>query len=189
MTRDANRTTRVGVLLVAVTAVLLVMAACGGEVSVEDARQGFIAEMGSFSAQPVDPMEGDGAADAMEDGAGDGEASAMEGDGEEAEMGAEEAMMGPTPHNVLLDFLLHNEGEGALDGVTVDLTIADADGTEKGRHLIWVDTTGWVKGQQQQIAHELMGVEYVEGDGFHVEVRHPIPMEERGDYREFAAEN
>ncbi len=163
---------QLGTLALAVAGLLL-LAACAGEGGVSGARAGYIAEMGSFSV--VAPAMAEKAAEEAET---DAEAT------EEAAAPAEPAMT-----TVLLDFLIHNEGSETLDGVTVDLTIADPDGNEKERHLLWVDTTGLTKGSQRQVAHELTDVAYVEGDGFHVEVRHPIPMEERGDYAEFDAEN
>lgn len=157
-------------------AALLLLAACAGEGGVAGARAGYIAEMGSFSVVQAPAM----AEEATEDAEADAEAEAAE----EAA-----APTGPAMATVLLDFLIHNEGSGALDGVTVDLTIADPDGNEKERRLLWVETAGLTKGSQRQVAHELTDVAYADGDGFHVEVRHPILMEERGDYREFDAEN
>lgn len=159
-------------------AALLLLAACAGEGGVAGARAGYIAEMGSFSVVQA-PAVADESTEAADAAAGaDAEAT------DEAAAPAEPAMS-----TVLLDFLIHNEGSGALDGVTVDLTIADPDGNEKERRLLWVETAGLTKGSQRQVAHELTDVAYTDGDGFHVEVRHPIPMEERGDYREFDAEN
>ncbi len=161
-------------------AALLLLAACAGEGGVAEARTGYIAEMGdglgSFRVLAPEVSEEVGEAEADVDS--DAEAGA------EAEAPAEPALV-----TVLLDFLIHNEGSGALDGVTVDLTIADPDGNEKERRLLWVETAGLTKGSQRQVAHELTDVAYTDGDGFHVEVRYPIPMEERGDYREFDAEN
>ncbi len=157
-------------------AALLLLAACAGEGGVAGARAGYIAEMGSFSVVQAPAM----AEEVTEDAEADAEADATE----EAAAPTEPAMV-----TVLLDFLIHNEGSGALDGVTVDLTIAGPDGNEKERRLIWVDTAGLTKGSQRQVAHDLTDVAYSDGDGFHVEVRNPIPMEERGDYREFDAEN
>ena len=160
--------------------VIVSVAACGGEGGVAGARAGYIAEMGdgvgSFRVLPPTVAEG----------VAEGEADAG-ADTEPADEAA--APTGPAMFTVLLDFLIHNEGSGTLDGVTVDLTIADPDGNEKERRLLWVDTTGLTKGSQRQVAHELTDVAYVEGDGFHVEVRNPVPMEERGDYREFDAES
>ena len=157
-------------------AALLLLAACAGEGGVAGARAGYIAEMGSFSVVQAPALE-------MEEEP----AEAAEADAEATDEAAAPAE--PEMASVLLDFLIHNEGSGALDGVTVDLTIGDPDGNEKERRLLWVETAGLTKGSQRQVAHELTDVAYTDGDGFHVEVRHPIPMEERGDYREFDAEN
>ena len=179
MKRIEDRVSRWRLSAVALAVVgLFLLAACAGEGGVSGARAGYIAEMGSFSVVQAPAMAEEVAEDAEADAEVDAETA------EEAAAPAAPAMV-----TVLLDFLIHNEGSGALDGVTVDLTIADPDGNEKERHLLWVDTTGLTKGSQRQVAHELTDVAYVDGDGFHVEVRYPIPMEERGDYREFDAEN
>ncbi len=180
MKRIEDRMARLqsGALAFAVAALFL-LAACAGEGGVSGARAGYIAEMGSFSVV--------GAPAVVEETAEDADAEGAEADAETAEDAA--APAAPPTTTVLLDFLIHNKGSGTLDGVTVDLTIADPDGNEKERRLLWVDTTGLTKGSQRQVAHELLQVAHTEGDGYHVEVRHPIPMEQRGDYREFDAEN
>ena len=175
MKRIEDRASRwlLGALTLALAALLL-SAACAGEGGVAGARAGYIAEMGSFSVVQVPTM----AEEAAEEAEADAEAT------EEAAVSTEPAMV-----TVLLDFLIHNEGSGTLDGVTVDLTIADPGGNEKERRLLWVETAGLTKGSQRQVAHELTDISYADGDGFHVEVRNPITVEERGDYREFDAEN
>lgn len=176
-----NRTSwrRPEAVLALVAAVALLVLACGGGGGVAEARAGYIAEMGDGvgSFRVLAPAVAEEAAEGAAEADPDTEAAS------EAAAPAEPAMA-----TVLLDFLIHNEGSGTLDGITVDLTIADPGGNEKERRLLWVDTTGLTKGSQRQVAHELTDVAYTEGDGFHVEVRHPIPMEERGDYREFDAE-
>ena len=174
-----NRTAwgRRDVVLALIAAIALLALACGGGGGVAESRAGFIAQIQSFAVQ------GPAADEAMaSDEAGAGE-EADEGAEAEADMPAEPALA-----NVMLDILVHNEGAGTLDGITVDLTIADPDGMEKERRLLWIETAGLIKGSQSQVVHELHDVAYTEGDGFHVEVRHPIPMEERGDYREFDGE-
>jgi len=174
---------RFGMALVFLAAVLL-LAACGGEGGVAGARAGFIAEVQSFTvvAPEVDEM--------VEGEAGEGEAADASEDAEEGEEGAGEGEESAELETVdiLLDILVHNEGSGTLDGITVDLTIADPDGIEKEHRLLWIETAGLTKGSQSQEVYELKGVAYTEGDGFHAEVRQGIPMEERGDYREFDGE-
>ena len=162
------------IVLAVVAAIALLASACGGGGGVAEARAGFIAKIQSFAVQ----------APVVDEAMASDEAAAREADAEaEDDMPAEPALV-----NVMLDILVHNEGSGALDGITVDLTIADPEGMEKERRLLWLETAGLIKGSQSQVVHELRDVAYNEGDGFHVEVRHPIPMEERGDYREFDGE-
>ena len=182
MSGRANRTSwqRSGVALAFPLAIALLLGACAGEVGVSEARTGYIAEMRSFAIQA--PVVDDAAVSSEEASgeAASGEEAAPEG---EADMPAEPQLV-----DVLLDILIHNEGAGALDGITLDLTIAGPDGNEKERRLLWVETAGLAKGSQSQEVLVVEDLAYVEGDGFHVEVRYPIAMEERGDYREFDAE-
>ena len=172
-------------VLAFVAAIALLIGACGGGGGVAAARAGFIAEMRSFTVQAPAADEAMASEDADADAEVEADADADTAADAEAEgdMPAEPAMV-----DVMLDILVHNEGAGTLDGITVDLTIADPDGAEKERRLLWVETAGLTKGSQTQVVYDLNDVVYTEGDGFHVEVRHPIPMEERGDYREFDAE-
>ena len=196
-----NRTSwrRPEMVLAFVAAIALLIGACGGGGGVAEARAGFIAEMRSFTVQAPaadeamasEDADADVEADADADAAADADVeadadadAAADADAEaEGDMPAEPAMV-----NVMLDILVHNEGAGTLDGITVDLTIADPDGVEKERRLLWIETAGLTKGSQSQVVYDLEQVAYTEGDGFHVEVRYPIPMEERGDYREFDVE-
>ncbi len=175
-----NRTLwrRPEVVLAFVAAIALLALACGGGGGVAETRAGFIAQLQSFTVQAP------AAEEAMASEEADAEAEADTDAEAEGDMPAEPAMV-----SVMLDILVHNEGAGTLDGITVDLTIADPDGAEKERRLLWVETAGLTKGSQTQVVYDLNDVVYTEGDGFHVEVRHAIPMEERGDYREFDAES
>lgn len=43
-----------------------------------------------------------------------------------------------------------------------------------------------VKANVTQFTHILEDMAYEEGDGFFAEIRNPIPVEERSEYREFA---
>lgn len=165
-------------VLAFVVAIALLIGACGGGGGVAEARAGFIAKMQSVAVQAPAAEEAMASDEAESEAKAETEAEA------EGEMPAEPAMV-----DVLLDILVHNEGSGTLDGVTVDLTIADPDGVEQEHRLIWVETAGLTKGSQSQVVYELSDVPYTKNHGFHVEVRHPIPMEERGDYREFDAES
>jgi hypothetical protein len=88
---------------------------------------------------------------------------------------------------VLLDVLIQHDSNEKLPGITVDISMADAGGQEKNHWRIWFDTADIEKANVTQFTHILEDVSYEEGDGFFVEVRHPVPEEERGEYKEFAA--
>jgi hypothetical protein len=84
-----------------------------------------------------------------------------------------------------LDLLVRHDSTEKLPGVTLDLIMVDADLNEKGRWLVWVDTSKVERANPTQYEHVLEDLDYVEGDAFTVEVRRPIAESERGDYREF----
>lgn len=166
--------------------------ACGPSdptAEIEDARSRYSAEVVSFSVDqrpespPVEPPTGDDAA---------GDAADAEG---EAEVGSDEAAleetMEPTEpidvrQDVLLDILLRFDGQDALDGLTLDITHVDPDKQEKGAYKAYIDVSDVHRGPPAQIVHRLEDVPYEEGDGFHAEVRSPVPAAERDQYREFA---
>lgn len=88
---------------------------------------------------------------------------------------------------VLLDLLIKHRSAERLDGVTVDISMVDANEVEKGHWRVWFDTASIPKANPTQFSHELVDVGYVEGDGFFAEVRHPVPVEERGEYLEYSS--
>ncbi len=91
------------------------------------------------------------------------------------------------PQQYLLDVLVTWQGgEEALAGLTLDVSMADAAGKEKVERRAWVDVAGVGRGGTQ-VAVTLTDLPWQPGDGFFVEVRTPIPVAERGAYREFAA--
>ncbi len=69
--------------------------------------------------------------------------------------------------------------------ITVDLTQVDSAMNEKARHILWIDKPPTARGTGSQVARTLQDVDYAPGDMFHVEVRVPIPADERSEYREF----
>jgi len=87
---------------------------------------------------------------------------------------------------VRLDILIQHRSREKLPGLTLDISMVDSAEMEKGHWRVWFDTSDVTKATVTQFTHILEEVGYEEGDGFFVEVRHPIPVEERGDYREFA---
>jgi hypothetical protein len=86
---------------------------------------------------------------------------------------------------VRLDILIQHRSEERLPGITVDISMVDSDQVEKNHWRVWFDTSEVPKATVTQFTHILEDVGYEEGDGFFLEVRHPIPVEERGEYREF----
>lgn len=97
------------------------------------------------------------------------------------------AEQGAARQEILLDVLVQFDGREPLDGLTLDLSMADGAGREKARRLLWVDVTGLGKGPGRQYSLVVDDLPYQAGDGFWVEVRSPVPAAERGEYREFAA--
>lgn len=167
------------------SAVALLLTACGGrspEEKVAWLRGMYSAELKGFIMQrepapepePV-PEEGVGAEAAP--------VEEMVGEGEVAEPVEAE----PATHNILLDILIKHDSPELLPGITVDLVMVDASETEKASWKVYFDTSTVKKGNPTQYTHVLEDVPYVEGDGFAAEIRHPVPVEERGDYREFSS--
>lgn len=86
---------------------------------------------------------------------------------------------------VLLDILLHNDSAEKLDGLTVDISMVDAEHHEKGHWQVWFDTSTIEKANIASRIHILDDPGYEEGDGFAAEVRQ-VPVSERSEYREFS---
>ena len=112
---------------------------------------------------------------------GEGEVDAVAVDEGLAEMAEIEVM-----EKVRLDILIQHRSAENLPGITVDISMVDSAEKEKGHWRAWFDTAEMPKATVTQFTHVLEDVGYEEGDGFFVEVRHPVPVEERSDYREFA---
>jgi hypothetical protein len=161
--------------------VMLILAACGGtpEDKVARLRGMYSARLNGFIVQAAAEPEilSEEAAEPMAPEAG-----------EDAEGGeAEPLEMEPVTPNIMLDILIQHDSPELLAGVTVDISMADSAGAEKGAWKVWFDTSQVKKANVTQYTHVLENVPYVEGDGFYAEIRHPVPVEERSDYREFSA--
>lgn len=87
---------------------------------------------------------------------------------------------------IRLDVLIQHRSQERLPGITVDISMIDSSQAEKGHWRVWFDTSDVTKATVTQFTHVLEDVGYEEGDGFFLEVRHPVPVEERGEYREFS---
>jgi hypothetical protein len=91
----------------------------------------------------------------------------------------------PVAQAVTLDILVSKDGRDTLPSLTLDITQVDAQEQAKASWKAYLDVADVQRGPGTQISYRLEEVEYEEGDGFHVEVRHPVPAAERGEYREF----
>lgn len=178
------------IALVAVVAVFVGCAPKSPEEVVAEKRQYSKAEVVGFFVQPppepeplemVEGEDGEAVAAPVE------EAAAETAEGEIEELEIEPA--GPVLSDIMIDMVVQHENREALPGLTVDVTMVDGAQNEKASWKVYLDTSDVPKSTQRSYSHLLTGVEYEEGDGFHAEVRHPVPPEERGEYQEFAAAN
>ena len=87
---------------------------------------------------------------------------------------------------VRLDVLIQHRSDERLPGITVDISMIDSSEVEKGHWRVWFDTSEVTQATVTQFTHLLEDVGYEEGDGFFLEVRHPVPVEERSEYRDFS---
>ena len=121
-----------------------------------------------------------------EEGEDDSEGMAPSDDAE-AMMEGEEApaMEIPVRQDAVLDIVVQHDTSRPLAGLTLDISMVDGQQNEIETWRRWVDTTGLPKANQRPYSVVLEDVAYTEGDGFSVEVRHPIPESERAQYSEF----
>ena len=94
----------------------------------------------------------------------------------------------PTPlrQEVLLDVLVRHDASERLSGITLEIGILDPAGNVKEALRRYIDTSALGRGPGTQFEIILEDVDYIDGDQFTVEVRHPVPIEERGEYQEFS---
>lgn len=97
-----------------------------------------------------------------------------------------DALPVPVRQRARLDLLIQHDSYDRLAGVTVDISMANSAGEEKGHWRVWFDTADVGKASVTQFTHVLEDLSYEEGDGFFAEIRKPIPPEERSEYREFS---
>ncbi len=187
--RRLSRLLGVALALLATVALSLFMSACAEkspEEKIEAIRQDFTAELTNFVVMqtPVaDETAGEQPADeaaADQDGADPGEVD---------QGGADESTMDAAPveveKSILLDILVQNTNSETLPGITVDISQIDPSGREKGSWKIFLELPTLAHGMTEQVSYVLEDADFVEGDGFHAEVRSPVPASERGDYAEF----
>lgn len=165
---------------------LLVMVGCGPDDPMEEIaakRAKYSVKLNSVAveSQPLPPAatEDAGLAEGEEDGLEEVPVPApYDGDPVAVPM--------PVNQTVLLDLLVQSKNREQLPGITLDVIHFDSSQQEKGKFRIWLDTSAMNKGSWESIIHRLEDVEYATDDGFHVEVRDPVPASERGEYKEFS---
>lgn len=187
---------RLSIITVALVLALAAATACGPELSPEeeiaDNRSHYSAEINGIAVQstPMEPAVGETGEGEQAEGAGEA-APAEEAEGETAGAEASDPMEGEQAaspevrQDVILDILVSKEGRGeSLDHLTVDIEQVDENKNVKETWRAYLDVSDVHRGPGTQITHRLEDVDYEEGDGFFAEVRHPVPPEERTEYRE-----
>ena len=132
---------------------------------------------GEAAAGEAAGVEGEATADASADG-GEGEEGMQEG-----EVAAEPA--GPRTVNIFFDLIANFRGNDPMTGFTLDISQADADGSEKKAWRRYVELPRHLNGETFQISFLSEGVEFTDGDQFSVVLETAITAEERAEYREF----
>lgn len=186
--------------------VILGLVACAQktpEQQVAEARSKYRVELNTFRPEAPEPVEemveeivegaeatAEGAAEAVATAAAEVE-DAVDGaeDAEEGAEGDEEVLAepeGPRTSNIFFDLLVQFDGTESLDGLTVDITQADAFEQEKATYRYYLETGPMVKSELKQMSFVLEDIPFETGDLFSVELREVVPAEEQGEYKEFA---
>jgi len=133
-------------------------------------------------AEGEEPMaEGEEPMAEGEEPMAEGEEPMAEGE----ELMAEEPMAEPEGVSIQFDLVVHLRGRNRLDGLTVDLTQADANQQEKAVYHQWVDTSNVLKGSPGQVTFVLEGIVMEEGDVFAATIVPGVPAD-LSAYREFS---
>ncbi len=112
---------------------------------------------------------------------------ADEGDQTTEPAATEEVEDVPLRQDILVDLTIRHESDLKMDGITVDLFMADADENEVANWKVWFDTSE-VAGDTPgvQFAHTLEDVDYQPGYGFSADMRSSVSAADQADYQEFA---
>lgn len=179
-------------LALAVPLAALIFAACSPashEERVAKLRSHYKARLIGFivKAEPVLEAPAAEAEDGAESESPTADVSPAAADPASAEEMEPEVAMTPVRQDIAIDILLQHDSPEKLPGITLDIEMVDAAEKTKNTWKVWVDTATLPKATGTQFTHLLEDVDYEEGDGFNVEVRSPVPPEERSEYREFSA--
>ena len=104
----------------------------------------------------------------------------------ETEDGDEAPAEVPVRQDVTVDVTIRHESDNELDGITVDFYMSDGS-QEIANWKVWFDTAA-VRANTPgvQFSHTFEDVDYQEGFGFAAEIRSPVEVAQRWDYREGA---
>jgi hypothetical protein len=176
-----DRRTRFFLALIVICAVSL--AGCASKTPVEHvaaSRAAYKATLNSFFVKETPIV------DETVDLVGEVESEAVTESGAEPEAGDAGSMPAPeVRQDAVLDVIVQHDTREQLAGLTLDVSMVDAEENEIRHWLHWIDTTGLLKANQRPYSIVFEDVDYQEGYGFHVEVRHPLADSELGQYREF----
>lgn len=171
---------------------LVLIVACGPSSPAEkvaEVRGEYKVQLNTFIVQEPEPVEAEVEGAMAEEDSGAGEVVAVAAEEAEGEEVAEDVTPeeGPRPTDVLLDLYVLFNGKESLPGITIDISMADPFQKEKATFRRYLDTGKMVRGEGRQLSLVLEGIEDFEtGDVFSVFLRSSVPVEERGEYREFA---
>ncbi|MEM7481661.1 MAG: hypothetical protein AAF481_10845 [Acidobacteriota bacterium] len=162
------------------------------EERVAELRAGYTADLNGFvvvqQPVPMEPMLDDDGNPVLDENGEpvmvDPTAVTEEAEGDQASDAAPAAV--PVAQDIKLDIMVNNDNYEKLPGLTLDVSQADSNEVEKNHWKIYIDTSEIARGNRSALVHTLEGVDFQEGDGFAVEVRSPVPAEERSEYREFS---
>jgi len=174
--------------LVFIVICTLSLGACAGKSELDrvaDARGTYRATLNSFFVKEVAPV------DEVADVPAEGEEAA---EGDEPVSEDAETVPEPVRQDAVLDVIVQHDTTSPLAGLTLDIEMVEivrdaagavTDEIQRAQWLYWVDTEGLQKANQRPYSVVFEDVDYEEGFAFFVEVRHPVPASDRGDYREF----
>lgn len=167
----------------------MLLGACASQTpleQLEESRSLYKATLNSFFVRETPPVEESPAAEVAAEGETAEGAAPMEADAAaDMEASGEEAAPIPVRLDAVLDVIVQHDAYEPIKGITLDITMVDGSQNQVEHWLRWVDTEGLPKANQRPYSIVLEDVPYQEGYGFNVEVRRPVPVAERGDYREY----
>ncbi|MEM6794752.1 MAG: hypothetical protein AAF725_12305 [Acidobacteriota bacterium] len=183
---------------VLIPCLVLTLAACQPqtpEEQVDQSRSQYVVQLNSWFPREPEPVEPavseetaeDAASAADEEAAETATAAEAEGEGEGAEdaEAVEPEPEQPATVDIYFDLIVNFSGNSPLPGLTVDVSQADASGSEKKAWRHYLELPEHSKGSSKQVNFTTEGLEFAEGDQFSVVLEEYVAAEDRGEYREY----